>query len=223
MELLDPKLLLADGGLGDEPCQPMVSPAPSPAVLDIEDCASDWELQCPKRWENLSLTSQSNERFCGTCKETVFFCSTKEELAEHVGQRHCVAFDLREEALDDDRSKILICVALLGGSDLPPVRVNPSQTVAFLKGIVAVSSGIPANEQRLLLDEIELHDGQSLAEVGVTAEVHVQLARVPPKRLERRKTPPTRKMGTRRPPPKPPKHPPDLARADLPFRTKDHQ
>jgi len=181
---------------GDEPSHCVALPAAAPAVLDIENCASDWEYKCPKRWEALSETAHSNERFCETCKEIVYFCNTEKELSAHVEQRRCVAFDLQADPKTDE-PQMTVRVALLSGAQLPLVRASPSQTVESLKHILA-PFGVPADEQRLVVEEREVLDVQTLAEAGITSEVTIQLARVPPpKPIPAENRRPRRMMGKR--------------------------
>jgi len=182
---------------GDDP---NISTLATPqAVLDIENCAADWEYQCPKRWESLSVTARPNERFCDSCKEIVYFCNTEEELAAHVDQRRCVAFDLRADPAPKDLTTetVAVQVVLLSGQELPIVHMLPSQTVAFLKVALTEVSGIPTEQQRLLLDEHELVDEQSVQAAGVTSDAILHLARVEPEPPTPAK-PPRRVMGRKK-------------------------
>ena len=77
---------------------PLPSGDASEGLLDIENCAADWELRCPKKWGELRATPNAKERFCETCRETVYFCHTKVELEAHTAQRRCVAFDMAAPA-----------------------------------------------------------------------------------------------------------------------------
>lgn len=175
---------------GDKPSS---SVRPKPRTLEIENCGSDWELQCPKRWEDLSVTHRSGERFCETCKETVYFCATEEQLQEHTRQRRCVAFDLREPSTVEEAAAvgspptevgasdaISINVSLLSGHELPEVTLRPSQTVSSLKRALAsaTANDIPADEQRLLVDGQELADSETIVVAGITSQTMVQLVRV---------------------------------------------
>ena len=47
-------------------------------------CHADWELMEP-------TVINGNQRYCETCKKQVFFCTTDQELAEHVRDNDCVA------------------------------------------------------------------------------------------------------------------------------------
>jgi hypothetical protein len=47
-------------------------------------CNADWDSMTPS-------ASNGKQRFCDTCNKQVFFCSTDEELAEHVRDNDCIA------------------------------------------------------------------------------------------------------------------------------------
>lgn len=182
-------------------------------VLDIEDCPAAWDLECPKEWSKLTPTATPNVRFCGTCKENVFFCSTEEELQANTDARHCVAFELRSAkasgsgtsvdagaaAADSEKPSLVIRAVALSGQEFLPVQVDPSATVARLREALAAVSGIPASEQRLLLGLRELTDLETLPDVGVDGLGFVQVVRVVPE--PETKKPLRKKMGKRMAPP----------------------
>lgn len=60
---------------------------------ELENCENRFLFQCPERWDQLSPTEVGGVRFCQTCRERVYYCSTIEEAKEHAGQGHCVAVD----------------------------------------------------------------------------------------------------------------------------------
>lgn len=52
----------------------------------------EFHFQCDKQWRDLSeILGEDGVRYCRDCTKPVFYCSTYEELAEHVAQSHCVA------------------------------------------------------------------------------------------------------------------------------------
>jgi uncharacterized protein (TIGR02996 family) len=58
--------------------------------LPIEKCS--FEYECPLKWENLQPVEGSNtRRFCGQCKQSVYFCETLSEARGHARRGHCVA------------------------------------------------------------------------------------------------------------------------------------
>jgi len=95
-----------------------------------------------------------------------------------AAQRCAQDENLQPEAKENGES-LLVQVALLSGQELPPVTMRMSEAVRSLKQKLAEPSGYPVTEQRLLLDDAELLDEQSLADAGISAEVMLTLARVP--------------------------------------------
>jgi len=182
--------------LGDNPNARGALARPA-ATLDIENCASDWEYQCPKRWESLSTTSNPQERFCDTCKEIVYLCTTEEELGTRVAQRRCVAFDVMASSVAKSDNTLAVRVALLSGEELPIVHVSPEQTVAHLKSALAKVSVVPVEQMRLLLEEIELQNDDKIADYCITSSAILQLARVKPEPRPEYLLPPRRMMGRR--------------------------
>ncbi len=55
----------------------------------IENCT--FTFQCPRTWDQLERTGETNVRFCGQCERRVHLCTTDEELTRHARDRHCVA------------------------------------------------------------------------------------------------------------------------------------
>jgi hypothetical protein len=185
--------LAVQGGVtwtGDIPSQ-----AARPPLLDIENCASDWEFQCPKSWNGLTVTDRADERFCNTCQERVYFCNTVEQLEEHTMHRRCVAFDLSETVARKTAGGMPVRVIMLNGDHLPEVHLSPSQQVVHLKAALTSVSGIPEGEQRLAIQERELLDEETLHDAGITPQVTVTMIRVQPKpqKVDR----PRRMMGKR--------------------------
>jgi len=72
--------------------------------VTIANCKPEWEFQCSKDWSGLTATAKSNERFCGSCKHIVYFCTTSEELQRRIADRQCVAFDV--EGIKGDGEEI---------------------------------------------------------------------------------------------------------------------
>jgi hypothetical protein len=71
--------------------------------LVLENCAQEsqfeWRLKCPVVLSKLSRTHDARIDYCSECKENVYICTSIEELAAHVDQKHCVAFDADGEVL----------------------------------------------------------------------------------------------------------------------------
>ena len=57
----------------------------------IRNCTISFKFECPKRWEELSITSVEKTRFCNMCKSDVFFCETDEETIAHAKAGNCIA------------------------------------------------------------------------------------------------------------------------------------
>jgi uncharacterized protein (TIGR02996 family) len=58
----------------------------------IENCyRPHFRFQCPKKWEQLELTDDDAVRFCVSCQQKVYFCSSVQEAAEHGRRDDCVA------------------------------------------------------------------------------------------------------------------------------------
>jgi uncharacterized protein (TIGR02996 family) len=62
---------------------------------DVENCQLRFAYQCPQRWEKLKRTTSPAVRFCDSCQENVYHCTTIEEAREHARCGHCVAVDSR--------------------------------------------------------------------------------------------------------------------------------
>jgi len=185
---------------GDDPVRPLLRAVSEARALDIENCDSAWEFKCPKTWESLSPTDKASERFCETCRETVYFCGTQEELEEHTKHRRCVAFDAGPASGGDEgrgeEKTLLVRVVTLSGQELPEMRVSPAMSVPSLKEALAEACGIPPLEQRLILGHQELPDSRSLAAVaGGASEVELQIVRVPRPEVKRANV--RRMMGKR--------------------------
>jgi hypothetical protein len=58
---------------------------------DIRDC--DFEFKCPRYWEQLQETPDSQIRFCGMCNKNVYLCRTQKDLERFAGEKICVAID----------------------------------------------------------------------------------------------------------------------------------
>merc|ERR1711907_196520 len=59
----------------------------------IENCLQ-WEYECPIAVSQLQRsTTNPKADFCNKCNENVYLCNSIEEIASHVSQKHCVAFD----------------------------------------------------------------------------------------------------------------------------------
>ena len=62
-----------------------------PASGVIKDC--EFEFKCPKNWYRLRSTSNPAQRYCGSCRRTVHFCTNQVELDAASALGLCVAIE----------------------------------------------------------------------------------------------------------------------------------
>lgn len=58
--------------------------------VTLANCQLGYE--CPKSWESLETLPDTRERFCNECAHPVYWCDSDKELAQHIRDKHCVAF-----------------------------------------------------------------------------------------------------------------------------------
>lgn len=46
---------------------------------------------CPEIWDDLAPTEDPSVRYCGSCRERVYFCATDEQTRAHARAGHCIA------------------------------------------------------------------------------------------------------------------------------------
>ena len=70
----------------------------------IERCGGNvrFDFQCPKDWGSLAATEREDQRFCGSCKQHVHYCTTVPEARDHAARGECVALDLRAQRWHQD-------------------------------------------------------------------------------------------------------------------------
>jgi uncharacterized protein (TIGR02996 family) len=86
----------------------------------LEKCLFALELECPQQWERLTPTAARSVRFCASCGQNVYYCTTLREAARHAACGHCVAVDARVLRRDDDLGIRSIGIAV--GRPSPPPR-----------------------------------------------------------------------------------------------------
>jgi hypothetical protein len=73
----------------------------APQDLQIENCGLEsqfeWRLKCPVMLSKITTTRNPKIDYCSECKENVYICTSIEDLASHVDQKHCVAYDVDGE------------------------------------------------------------------------------------------------------------------------------
>lgn len=63
----------------------------------IENCNVRFELQCPKKWDELAPTNLPDVRHCNACKKNVHFARDIHEARRLAMANHCIAVDLTVE------------------------------------------------------------------------------------------------------------------------------
>lgn len=87
----------------------------------VRTCPIRMKFTCPRTWEGLQPTADSDIRHCGQCNRDVYFCRTDEETLHHARAGHCIA---REEPHSDEMPRIM-----LGQPEVIP-EVTPRQKQA---------------------------------------------------------------------------------------------
>ncbi|HUR55359.1 MAG TPA: hypothetical protein VMZ71_14595, partial [Gemmataceae bacterium] len=75
------------------------------AVFDrpkIENCRPVFAFECPKKWENLTATANTDVRFCESCRKTVHYCQDVRDARTHARRGACVAVAVGEPRSPDD-------------------------------------------------------------------------------------------------------------------------
>jgi uncharacterized protein (TIGR02996 family) len=57
----------------------------------LEACRMSFQFECPKHWEKLTPTNDTNIRFCASCKRNVYHCETLQDAQAHANRGDCVA------------------------------------------------------------------------------------------------------------------------------------
>ena len=81
------------------------------ARTSIENCPLEFEFRCPKQWEELQVLDSPDERYCSTCEQNVYYCSTV-GVARHCARNgQCVAVNVAlvrgDRDLQDPPERIL--------------------------------------------------------------------------------------------------------------------
>jgi uncharacterized protein (TIGR02996 family) len=91
-----------------------------------------FRFQCPKKWEQLDPTEDDAVRFCETCQQKVYFCSSVQEAGEHARRDDCVA---------------ITTLAVRQDGDLEDVKVVGSLDIGLI-GLDDTARFTPAEEER---------------------------------------------------------------------------
>jgi uncharacterized protein (TIGR02996 family) len=68
----------------------------------IEGCTAAFDFQCPKEWGALDATSNDEVRFCGACKQSVYYAANVAEARQHAERGECVALDITSARWESD-------------------------------------------------------------------------------------------------------------------------
>jgi transcription antitermination factor NusG len=58
-------------------------------TMPIQNC--NFEVDCPRHFDQLAETSDPNMRFCDKCSRHVYRCNSLQELTHHSQAGHCVS------------------------------------------------------------------------------------------------------------------------------------
>ncbi len=84
----------------------------------------EMEVNCPKQWDELTLTENPLVRDCADCGKPVHFIDTQEQLLDAMFGRKCVAFFSGAKTIAPD-----------GEAPSPQVRGSTVKTVRMTLGL----------------------------------------------------------------------------------------
>jgi hypothetical protein len=58
---------------------------------EVSGCAAEFEVRCPRRWLELTPTSDPAVRYCGECGRQVFWADDEQAALSHARLGRCVA------------------------------------------------------------------------------------------------------------------------------------
>lgn len=94
--------------LNDDDIQDLDTRTESAEMYTIEVIRNcNLTYQCPLRWDSFEETSNKNVRFCTSCRRTVHYCYTPEQLRKALLEDHCVAFRVTPECPQSDSYEII--------------------------------------------------------------------------------------------------------------------
>ena len=67
----------------------------------ITDCP-EMAFKCPLKFEDLKQTDNESVRFCDQCEKQVYHCDNNDELQVHRKERHCVAFFVKVNNIEEE-------------------------------------------------------------------------------------------------------------------------
>ena len=65
----------------------------------------EFEFKCPKSWDNLTTTEDSNLRHCQQCNQSVTLCTSQKEYESLVSKGKCIAVDVFQREMHNNIMK----------------------------------------------------------------------------------------------------------------------
>lgn len=90
----------------------------------IENCGPQFELKCPKRWDELKTTKDPDQRFCDACNRNVHYATTVDKARRLAVAGQCVAVDIAETRRPGDLNPPPPRL-MVGRMVAPPARLPP--------------------------------------------------------------------------------------------------
>lgn len=114
--------------------------------IDVQCQYFDWEFKCPKVWDALQETVDPKVRFCGECRQSVYF-SDDDNYEENARLGRCIALESIPVDPDAPRVKTLGVMA-------PPGRetdvYRARQTIVEINTRIAAQGDTRPDLERLL-------------------------------------------------------------------------
>ena len=108
----------------------------------LDRCSVEFEFECPKRWSNLTPTDQPQERYCDTCRRSVYYCTTISAARAHAVAGHCVAVSLALVRRPGDLTQSRTSRA--ASARLTPEMLERLRHATLRMGILPVRSRLPS-------------------------------------------------------------------------------
>ena len=61
-------------------------------LTTVQNCSPQFSFSCPKTWQSLELTNTETIRFCPSCQQNVYLCTTPSEVQAYAANGQCIAF-----------------------------------------------------------------------------------------------------------------------------------
>jgi len=99
----------------------------------LENCGNmQYQVQCPKQWDELLPTATPQERYCGSCRRNVHYATTLDDARTLAAAGECLVVDLVERRTPNDLRRGPPPIAeftrpALPGMYLPPTMEPPKK------------------------------------------------------------------------------------------------